>query len=79
MDLTDLLKQTPEIAAMLLLAFWFLKALSRRDCVLKDVAAHCHEMVRDRTEAARDNTRMLGETCEVIREATALLRTMNGK
>lgn len=79
MDFIEIVTQIPAVGAILLISYWFLKALKSRDCTLRDIADKCHEMRREGADATRDNTRVLGETGEVIREATTLLRAMNGK
>ena len=68
MDLTELISQAPGVAAILIVVGWFLKALAKRDCALKDV-----------TDVIRANSKALGANSEVLRETTSLLRTMNGK
>ncbi len=67
------------LVGVLYLCRLFLRALERRDCTLENISNRCHEMKRDGTMATNENTKMLGQTMEVIREATVLLRTMNGK
>lgn len=79
MDFTEIATQTPAIGAILLISFWFLKALKSRDCTLKDIADRCHELRQDATEAMKENSRVVGQNSELLRETTTLLRTMNGK
>lgn len=79
MDFTELASQTPAVAAILILVAWFLKAMKSRDCLFREITNHCEGVRKEETEARRENTRMLGQTIEVIREATHLLRKMNGK
>lgn len=87
MDLTEIgksaLSHVPALVVALVgflyLCRLFLRALERRDCTLTSISDRCHEMKRDGTAATHENTKMLGQTMEVIREATVLLRAMNGK
>lgn len=79
MDLTNLLDKAPELAAILIVVGLFLKALKSRDCTLKDIADRCHELRQDATAAMKENSKVVGQNSELLREATILLRTMNGK
>lgn len=86
MDFTEIASQTPAIGAILIIVAWFLKALSKRDAVLKDVGDQygksrdeCHSVQRDAIEAMRENSRVFGQNAELLREVTTLLRELNGK
>lgn len=86
MDLTELVTQTPAIGAILIIVAWFLKALSKRDAILKDVGDEyqksrdeCHSVQRDAIEVMRENSRVFGQNAELLREVTRLLRVLNGK
>lgn len=72
MDPTSLLDKAPELGAILIVVGLFLKALKSRDCTLKDIA--------DRyTEAMKENSRVVGQNTELLRENITLLRSLNGK
>lgn len=86
MDVSEIITQTPAIGAILLIVAWNHKSLSKRDCTLKDIADHCHELKADASEAIRENSRALGANAEIqkattvaLQEVAILLRTVNGK
>lgn len=78
MELTSLLDKAPELGAILIVVGLFLKALKNRDCTLKDIADRCHELRQDATEAMKENSRVVGQNSELLRENITLLRSMNG-
>ena len=78
MDLTGLFEKAPELGVILILVIVFLKALKGRDCTLKDIADRCHELRSDATVAMKENSRVVGQNSELLREVTVLLRRMNG-
>lgn len=85
MDFTALWDKAPELATVLAIVALFLGALKRRDCTLKEIGNHCHELWSNTTRALQDNARVLGESSEVhrttkeaLQEVTSLLRKMNG-
>lgn len=86
MDFMEIATQTPAIGAILLIVAWNHKALSKRDCTLKEIGNHCHELWSNTTESLRENSRVLGESSEVhratkdaLQEVAILLKTVNGK
>ena len=78
MNPMEIAMQMPAVGAILLISFWFLKALKNRDCTLKDIADRCHELRSDATDAMRDNSRVVGQNTELLREVTTILRRING-
>ena len=78
MELSNLLDKAPELGAILIVVGLFLKALKSRDCTLKDIADRCHELRSDATAAMKENSRIVGQNSELLREVTVLLRKMNG-
>lgn len=85
MDLTGLWDSAPELGVVLVIVYWFLGALKRRDCTLKEIGNHCHELWANTTKALQENARVQGESSEVhrttkeaLQEVTIMLRKING-
>ena len=85
MDVTELITQTPAIAAILVIVAWTLKAMRARDALLKDLGKdyedsrdQCHKVQRDAIEVMRETSRVLGEITALMREMMTMLRRLNG-
>lgn len=86
MDFTSLWDKAPELATVLAITAMFLAALKRRDCTLKEIGRHCHELWANTTEALKENARIQGESSEVhratkeaLQEVVIALKSTNGK
>lgn len=86
MNFDSLWDKAPELGVVLAIVWMFLGALKRRDCTLKEIGAHCHELWSNTTKVLQENARIQGEsmevhraTKEVLAEVAEQLRKANGK
>lgn len=73
MDFSSLWDKAPELATVLAIVWMFLAALKRRDCTLKEIGAHCHELWSNTTKVLQENARIQGESMEVHRATKEVL------
>lgn len=66
--LTNILKETPNVGALLLLCFWFLRALEKQNKRYERLEAE-HEAAREHSRTVIEaNTRVLAQVMEIIRK-----------
>tara|TARA_R100000306_G_scaffold61940_1_gene66262 strand:- start:516 stop:776 length:261 start_codon:yes stop_codon:yes gene_type:complete len=64
--LVEVAKQVPALVVMAFVVFGFLRAMSRRDIVVKTVGDTCREVQRDSIKVMQENTRMLGRVVGIL-------------
>ena len=74
MIIHEVIKEAPVIGANVLIVWFFLKHLSKRDDFIRNTASACHQVQRDSTAAMRENSMALGETKQALNETLVFLR-----
>ena len=75
---SELIRQCPTLVVLAWLVWMFLKHLSQRDQMLKDLGHDCHEVQRDAIKAINANSKALGENQRALDAVHWTLKRING-
>ncbi len=68
------LAETPSLGVAVVLVWFFLKALAKRDETIKEIAAEHTESYRTNTEVLKENSRVIGECSSVLKDCREEMR-----
>lgn len=70
----EIVGAVPGLAVALVILFWMLKALNRRDDIIQKIASEHHEAYVANQKVVEKNSRVIGECSEVMRDCREEIR-----
>lgn len=70
----ELVGAVPGLAVALVILFWLLKALNKRDDTIRQIAKEHHEAYVANQKVVEDNSRVIGECSAVMRDCREEIR-----